>query len=277
MSVTTDVLRHRPAAAGPGPAQTPRGSARLFHHQELLGRFVTLDLRDAGLDRAALARAARAAVSALYDAERLLGPARVRARRSRPAAVPADAEVVLHCEQARQATQGWFDPWSLAGGFDPAGLARGWAAQQALDALGRSGVRHAMVEVDGDAVVMGSAAGRPDGAGWSLALVDPTRPSALLADVKLHDQAIATAAALRRPRGSRARRAAAGLSSATVIAPDLAAADAYASAALAHGPGALQWLARLAGVQALLVTADGQLTTPGWAEQGRPPSIPAGS
>ena len=48
----------------------------------------------------------------------------------------------------------------------PAVLARGWT----LGTLTCSRVRHAMVEVDGDAVVMGSASGRPDGAGWSRAL-----------------------------------------------------------------------------------------------------------
>jgi len=270
VNVTTAGLRHDSAASGPDPTPTPKDSARLVHREEVLGKFVTLDLRDAGLDRPALGRAARRAVSALHDAQQRLRPAGrpTTGRTQQSNGLPPD--VVLRCEQARQETQGWFDPWSIRGGFDPAVLARGWALQRALDALTCSGVRHAMVEIDGDAVVIGSASGRPAGAGWSLALMRPATPSQLLADVRLHDEAIATCAAPRRARRALARGATARLTSATVAAPDLASADAYAAAALTHGAGALDWLPRLVGVRALLVTSDGRhLTTASWTGQGR--------
>lgn len=144
-------------------------------------------------------------------------------------------------------------------------LARGWALQRALDALTCSGVRHAMLDIDGDAVVIGSASGRR---GLDAGADAPATPSQLLANVRLHDEAIATCAAPRRAR--RARGATARLTSATVVAPDLASADAYAAAALAHGAGALDWLPRLIGVRALLVTSDGRhLTTASWTGQGR--------
>lgn len=121
-------------------------------------------------------------------------------------------------------------------------LARGWALQRALDALTCSGVRHAMLDIDGDAVVIGSASGRR---GLDAGADAPATPSQLLANVRLHDEA-------------------------TVVAPDLASADAYAAAALAHGAGALDWLPRLIGVRALLVTSDGRhLTTASWTGQGR--------
>lgn len=268
MNVTTAGLRHDSAAGGPDPTPTPKDSARLVHREEVLGKFVTLDLRDAGLDQPTLGRAARRAMSALHDAQQRLRPAGrpTTGRTQQSNGLPPD--VVLRCEQARQETQGWFDPWSVRGGFDPAVLARGWALQRALDALTCSGVRHAMVEIDGDAVVIGSASGRPAGTGWSLALMRPAAPSQLLADVRLHDEAIATCAAPRRAR--RGRGATARLTSATVVAPDLASAGAYAAAALAHGAGALDWLPRLIGVQALLVTSDGRhLTTASWTGQGR--------
>lgn len=55
------------------------------------------------------------------------------------------------------------------------------------------------------------------------------------------------------------------LASATVLAADLALADALSTAASAHGPDALSWLEAAAGVEGLLVTHDGRrLTTSGW-------------
>ena len=39
------------------------------------------------------------------------------------------------CRRARDASDGWFDPWGLPGGVDPTGLVKGWAAERALDEL----------------------------------------------------------------------------------------------------------------------------------------------
>lgn len=44
-----------------------------------------------------------------------------------------------------------------------------------------------------------------------------------------------------------------------MVAPDLALADAYATAAAAQGLGALGWLGRLPGVRAVLVTHEGMV------------------
>lgn len=52
-------------------------------------------------------------------------------------------------------------------------------------------------------------------------------------------------------------RPATGLASATVVGPDLALADAYATAVIALGPGAgLQWLATRIGYEAMAITDD---------------------
>ena len=52
-------------------------------------------------------------------------------------------------------------------------------------------------------------------------------------------------------------RPATGLASATVVGPDLALADAYATAVIALGPGAgLQWFATRVGYEAMAITDD---------------------
>ena len=37
------------------------------------------------------------------------------------------------CRRARDASDGWFDPWAMPGGVDPTGLVKGWAVERALD------------------------------------------------------------------------------------------------------------------------------------------------
>jgi thiamine biosynthesis lipoprotein len=55
-----------------------------------------------------------------------------------------------------------------------------------------------------------------------------------------------------------------GLLSVTIVGPDLATADAYATAAFAMGAAGPAWTATLAGYEALCITADRRvLTTPG--------------
>ena len=57
-----------------------------------------------------------------------------------------------------------------------------------------------------------------------------------------------------------------GLLSVTVVGPDLATADAYATAAFAMGADGPEWTATLDGYDALCITSDGRvLTTPGVA------------
>jgi hypothetical protein len=36
----------------------------------------------------------------------------------------------MACEAAREASDGWFDPWAMPGGYDPTGLVKGWAVDQ---------------------------------------------------------------------------------------------------------------------------------------------------
>jgi thiamine biosynthesis lipoprotein len=55
----------------------------------------------------------------------------------------------------------------------------------------------------------------------------------------------------------------ADLLSVTVIGPDLATADAYATAAFAMGPSGPEWSARLSGYEAMTILADATVLTTG--------------
>lgn len=252
----------------------------ILHVEQVMGTTVTLDVRDRHLSRSELARAVLVGVDALHDADRMFstyrsGSAVSQLRRGsrRPEHFPADVvSVLVRCAAAKERTRGWFDPWAMPGGFDPTGLVKGWAAQRALREMAHWGVRHALVNAGGDVVVHGDADGTGNGTGWSIGIQHPFAPSGLLTTVRGTDLAVATSGAYE--RGSLAVDPASGgsvhrLASVTVAAADLALADALSTGASAHGPEALDWLSDIPGVEALLVTLDGDLlTTSGWPPTG---------
>lgn len=177
---------------------------------------------------------------------------------------PEVAEVLVLCARARAATDGAFDPrWD--GRFDPTGLVKGWAAQRASAALRAAGFGDHAVGAGGDVVCAGGAS---PGAGWRVGVADPHRPGALVHVVELRDAAVATSGVAERgahvvdpTTGSPAR----GLASASVVGPDLAMADALATAAIAGGRADAPWMRRLVGHELLTVDDAGTC----WAAPAR--------
>jgi thiamine biosynthesis lipoprotein len=172
------------------------------------------------------------------------------------------ASVLALCLQARATTGGWFDPWALPGGVDPTGVVKGWALEQALAVLDARGLT-AMVNGGGDIAWCGIA---PDG-GWRLGVRHPWVADGLACVVTGDgvNRAIATSAAYERgahfvdPTSGRRTRGV--LASATVVGPDLAVADALATALVVGGRPVL---ARIEDLQ----VADGRYEAYGIGHDG---------
>ena len=148
------------------------------------------------------------------------------------------------CRRARDASDGWFDPWAMPGGVDPTGLVKGWAVERALDELKRAGVPAAMINAGGDIAVYG----RPSpGQSWRIGIQHPLAADRILLTADLAGAgAVATSGSYERgahlvdPRTGRPTTA---LLSATVIGHDLAFADALATALYASQGALLDRLA----------------------------------
>jgi thiamine biosynthesis lipoprotein len=167
---------------------------------------------------------------------------RVRRGELAPSAYPPClTEVVGRCAAMNLATDGWFDAWGLPAGFDPSGLVKGWATERAAAHLLAAGIANFAINGGGDVLVRGLA---PHGGPWRVGIRDPHDKAAVVLILDLTDAAVATSASYERgphvvapPTGSPV----ATLASATVVGPDLAAADAYATALYAAGPPGLAW------------------------------------
>ncbi|MCU4186255.1 FAD:protein FMN transferase [Acidiferrimicrobium sp. IK] len=164
--------------------------------------------------------------------------------------------VLERCRQLRTLTGGWFDPWAMPGGVDPTGMVKGWAAQRALDVLVDGGVDAALVNAGGDLAAAGTP---PGGGGWRIGIRHPWQPVAFAAVVAV-TAAVATSGDYERPgqlvdptTGAVSRRAA----SATVVGPDLAVADALATALAVGGSDVFDRFSALSGYEAYLIGVDG--------------------
>jgi FAD:protein FMN transferase len=173
-------------------------------------------------------------------------------------APPDVAEVLELCRRARDASDGWFDPWSLPGGVDPTGLVKGWAAERAMDEFRAAGVAGALVNAGGDVVAVGRPApGEP----WRIGIRHPLAADRLLLTLELDGAgAVATSGSYERGRhlvDPRSGEYADGLLAATVAGLDLAFADALATALYVSGGAFLDKLGRLAGYHGFVVYGDG--------------------
>jgi FAD:protein FMN transferase len=195
---------------------------------------------------------------------------------------PRVARVARLCEEAAERTDGAFCAWlpgpspaERAAGtpagddatprFDPTGLVKGWAAEQAFERLlGRLaalGAHDALLSAGGDVVVACTRTDTPD---WTVAVEDPRMRSRVLLTVPLRRGAVATSGTA--ARGAHlvdpaTGAAPTGLLSATVIGPSLTWADVYATAAFVRGAEADAWVSTLADHVTVLVAGDGGVRT----------------
>jgi thiamine biosynthesis lipoprotein len=184
-----------------------------------------------------------------------------RGELARADAHPLVREIFARCEELQARTRGYFDARAASElAFDPTGLVKGWSVDRAAEILEDAGVDDYAVSAGGDM--------RLGGGVWSVGIQHPVERQAVARVFEATRLAVATSGEYARGRhviDPHTRRAPDGLLSVTVTGPDLATADAYATAAFAMGaeraPG---WTARLEGYDALTILANGRVLATPW-------------
>jgi FAD:protein FMN transferase len=188
---------------------------------------------------------------------------------------PADAspevqEVLALAEQMRLESGGAFDitagararvePRPGLAPLDPSGIVKGWAVQRAGNTLAAAGATRFFINAGGDVATRGK---------WRVGVQHPWERDKVAAVLEVVDRAVATSG--RYERGDHVLDPhtglpATGLASVTVVGPELAIADAYATAAVVLGPTAgMRWLATRAGYVGMGITdAREVVLTPGF-------------
>jgi thiamine biosynthesis lipoprotein len=180
-------------------------------------------------------------------------------RRGELAVLPIELKEVLdRCDIVRAQTDGWFDPWSLPGGVDPTGFVKGWAAQRACDVFRDLPLRGVIVNAAGDIAAWGHD---DDGERFRAGIVSPQQTQTIAHTVWL-DAALATSGSYLRgnhlfnPKG---RHFGTKAASASVTGPDLAVADAFATALVCGGEPVLDLVSAVEGYEGLLHHFDGRV------------------
>jgi FAD:protein FMN transferase len=249
------------------------GPPPLAHAEPAMGTVFSFAVVTGGLPRAAVRAAVAGACAVLHDCDALFSTwdaaspvSRFRRGEVTLSQLPPEfGEVLEECRAAKQASDGWFDPWAMPGGFDPTGLVKGWATERALGVLRGAGVPGALINGGGDVAAFGSSA---DGQRWRVGIRHPWRPDALAGIVEATG-AVATSGSYERgPHliDPRTGQPASRVASATVTGPRLALADGLATGVAVGGDEALPAVSRLAGYAAYLIRADGSETSIGAIE-----------
>jgi thiamine biosynthesis lipoprotein len=246
----------------------PGRGARRLQHIDVMGTVVVVELRlGSGGDEEGGARGTGLAlarvrgwlerVDATFSTWKPQSPmSRLRRGEVSLEEVPADVRTVLElCDEARARTEGWFDHEKMPGGVDPTGLVKGWAARRAVEILRESGFADVMVNAGGDV----ATAGEVDGGPWRVGIRHPRDPGAVVA-VLASPGAVATSGTYERGAhlvDPRSGKPSAALASATVTGPDLAFADAAATALAVAGVEGLEFVESWDGYEALAILPDG--------------------
>lgn len=230
-----------------------------------MGTVVTMDLFDDAMpSMSLLAPIVEEALEVLHRADAMFSTwkgessiSRIRRGELLIDDAPDEVRAVLECcHEARDISHGWFDPWAMPGGVDPTGMVKGWAAQGSLEVLRDANVGGALVNAAGDIASFG---GPKEGERFRVGVADPANPRRLACVVETPG-AIATSGTYE--RGAHLLDPHSGLptsraASATVVGPDLAMADALATALAVAGAQALTIFGDFSSYESLVIASDG--------------------
>jgi FAD:protein FMN transferase len=252
-----------PTASDPRPG--------LYRVEQIMGMPIIVDVHDEEIEAATLERVFEwfrwvDATFSTYKSDSEI--CRINRGELSLADAHADVREVLDlCEHMRLQTRGYFDiraPFiavtarSTTTGIpiDPSGLVKGWSVDRAARILEDTGARNFYINAGGDIHVSGHPTGDK---AWRIGIQHPRERDKLAAVVALRTGAIATSGTYERGEhivDPRTGATPAGILSVTVTGPDLAVADAYATAAFAMGKSGPGWTARLEGYEAMTIQSD---------------------
>ena len=236
------------------------------HVEQVMGTAISIELVDCD-DREVIDQL----VAWFHEVDAVFSPYKVDStisRIGRGELAPTDREVsddvrevLQRCGELCADTNGVFDVWSLPSPngtrFDPCGYVKGWSVHRATELLRGVDVLNFCINAGGDVAVGGSnVAGQP----WRVGVRDPiTQGAVVLTVLTKGSMAVATSGCYERGAhivDPRSGHAVDNFASATVLGPNAADADAYATTLVIMGVAGLTWLERQHGYSGCLITHD---------------------
>lgn len=158
-------------------------------------------------------------------------------------------------EQTKKDTHGFFDMQRLDGSIDPSGIVKGYAIHQAAEILKRKEYKNFLVEIAGDAEMVGLNEDKK----WKVGIENPFNRQEIIKVVYLQDKGIATSGTYIRGQhiyNPTTRTEADEVASVTVIADNCYEADRLATAVFAMGEKGISFLENFPCVEGYMVKKD---------------------
>ncbi len=230
-------------------------TARHFLEFDTWGTVIVFDLSSATIAEEVLIAAAHEAQAYFFHIDEVFSTYKPESMISRlrrneiriEDCTPEVQEVWSACAVARDLSNGAFDPWIVAGGFDPSGYVKGWASDKACEIFLSHGIENSLVNSGGDVTVRGGYLKDGVVAPWSVGIRNPLNKAEIVHTVELNNGAIATSGTYERGahiKDPHSNLIAIGARSATVIGPDGGLADALATALIVDGRDGAGWFSR---------------------------------
>ena len=223
---------------------------------ETWGTVIVVDANSSRLDKSSLVKAIDEVENFFFQVDRDFSTFKADSQVSRirrgeleiSNATEYVQQVWALCEFSRDITLGAFDPWKAAGGFDPSGLVKGWAAEIGTQMLVEAGCENVLINASGDIVLRG---GQPNDDGvtkpWNIGISSPDDVEKFVKIFDVTDGSVATSGDYEKGAhivDPHTGLIAIGARSATVIGPDGALCDALATALMVDGIDAEKWIGR---------------------------------
>lgn len=172
-----------------------------------------------------------------------------------------DMKIVFKlCEQTRNETLGFFSIEKNRQ-FDPLGLVKGWAINNAANILKAKGFKNYYVEAGGDIQVAGI---NKEDTPWRIGIQNPFNLKQNVKIVALSNQGIATSGTYLRGQHIRnplsPKKEINDIVSLTVIGPNIYEADRFATAAFAMGKKGINFIEKLKGLAGYMIDNKGIAT-----------------
>jgi thiamine biosynthesis lipoprotein len=174
--------------------------------------------------------------------------------------------VLARCDELREQTGGFFDArYASLLEVDPSGLVKGWSVDRGGELLEAREIANYSINAGGDIRLHGAALPEPS---WRTGIQHPVLLDRIAAVVESNDLALATSGTYIRGQhivDPHTGELPSGLLSVSIAGPDLATADAYATAAFAMGEEGAGWSATRAPYESFVILADERsFSTPGF-------------
>lgn len=164
------------------------------------------------------------------------------------------------CKKTRDETLGYFNI-EKNNEFDPLGLVKGWAINNAANILKRKGFKNYYVEVGGDIQVNGN---NKDGKPWRIGVQNPFNLKEIVKVIIPGNMGVATSGTYLRGQHIRnplsPKKEINEIISLTVIGPNIYEADRFATAAFAMGKKGINFIEKLNGFDGYMIDSKGMST-----------------